>query len=59
MGPVFFPILSLAAAAMMALLLGAVAQNAGMTADAVCTDALSAAGFLFAAVAAGSLLKRK
>jgi hypothetical protein len=59
MGRVFFPILSLAAAAMMAVLLGAVAKDAGMTADVVCTAALSAAGLLFAAVAGGSLLKRK
>jgi hypothetical protein len=60
MGRAFDLVLSLVAAAMVALLLlGVGARDADMTTDAVCTDALGAAGLLFAAVAAGSLLKRQ
>jgi hypothetical protein len=52
--------LYLTAAAATALLLGLVARDdVGMPAEMVRTEALSAAGLLFAAVAGGSLLKRK
>jgi hypothetical protein len=40
-------------------LLGAVAQDAGMTAEAVRLNALSVAGLLTAAVAGSILLKRR
>jgi hypothetical protein len=46
------------AAAATALLLGLIARDdIGMPADMVRTDALSAAGFIFAAVSCGTLLK--
>ena len=53
-------ILGLTAAVATALLLGIVARDdVGMSADMIRTDALSAAGIIFAAVAGGSLLKRE
>jgi hypothetical protein len=43
-----------------ALLLGLIARDdVGMSADMIRTDALSAAGLIFVAVATGSLLRRK
>jgi hypothetical protein len=59
MGQVFDLILSLIVAAMMVSLLGVVAQDAGMTAEAVRLNALSVAGLLMAAVAGSILLKRR
>jgi hypothetical protein len=59
MGQVFDLILSLVVAAMMVSLLGVVAQDAGMTAEAVRLNALSVAGLLMAAVAGSILLKRR
>lgn len=53
-------ILSLIAAAVTAILIGMIAHDEmGMAVDAIRTDALSAAGLLFAAVSFGSLPKRK
>ncbi|MGO9048093.1 MAG: hypothetical protein ACLQFW_14595 [Xanthobacteraceae bacterium] len=53
-------ILKLMAAAATALLLGLIARDdAGMPAHMVRTDALSAAGVIFAAIASGSLLRWK
>lgn len=53
-------ILSLIAAVATALLLGLIARDdMGMPIDMIRTDALSAAGLIFAAVAGGSLLRRK
>ena len=53
-------IFGLTAAAATALLLGLIARDdVGMSADMIRIDALSAAGIIFAAVASGSLLKRK
>jgi hypothetical protein len=53
-------ILSLIAAAVTAILIGMIAHDGmGMAVDAIRTDALSAAGLLFAAVSLGSLPKRK
>ena len=53
-------ILSLIAAAVTAILIGMIAHDEmGMAVDAIRTDALSAAGLLFAAVSIGSLPKRK
>jgi hypothetical protein len=60
MGQAFDLILSLAAAAMVALVLGTVAYDyAGMSADVVVTSALGAAGLISAAVAGGALLRRR
>jgi hypothetical protein len=59
MGQVFDLILSLVVAAMMVALLGVVAQDAGMTAEAVRLNALSVAGLLTVAVAGSILLKRR
>jgi hypothetical protein len=60
MGRAFDLLLSLVAAAMVALLLGTVAYDyAGMSADVVVTSALGAAGLISAAVAGGALLKRR
>jgi hypothetical protein len=59
MGRAFDLVLSLVVAAMMASLLGVVAQDAGMTAEAVRLNALSVAGLLMAAVAGSILLKRR
>lgn len=53
-------ILKLMAAAATVLLLGLIARDdAGMPADMVRIDALSAAGVIFAAIASGSLLRWK
>jgi hypothetical protein len=52
-------ILSLVVAAMMASLLGQVAQEAGMTAEAVRLNALSVAGLISAVLAGRALLKRR
>jgi hypothetical protein len=50
----------LTAAVATALLLGLIARDdVGMSADMIRIDALSVAGIIFAAVANGSLLKRK
>lgn len=50
--------LGLTAAAATALLLGMIAHDdIGMSVNAIRTDALSAAGLIFAAVAGGSLLR--
>jgi hypothetical protein len=52
--------LALIAAAATALLLGLLAHNAmGMSINMIRIDALGAAGLIFAAVAGGSLLRRK
>jgi hypothetical protein len=53
-------LLGLTAAVATALLLGLIARDdVGMSADMIRTDALSAAGIVFAAVASGSLLRLK
>ena len=53
-------ILGLTAAVATALLLGLIARDdVGMSADMIRIDALSVAGIIFAAVASGSLLRRK
>ncbi len=52
--------LGLTAAVATALLLALIARDdVGMSADMVRTDALSAAGIIFVAIASGSLLRRK
>jgi hypothetical protein len=57
---IFYLVLSLLSAAMAALFLAAIARyDFGMTCAAIRTDALSAAGLLFAAVVAGTLFKRR
>ena len=53
-------ILGLTAAVATALLLGLIARDdVGMSVDTIRTDALAAAGLIFAAVACGSVLKWK
>ena len=53
-------ILGLTAAVATALLLGLIARDdVGMAADMIRIDALIVAGIIFAAVASGSLLRRK
>jgi hypothetical protein len=60
MGKAAFLIIALATAAMAAMMTGSVAHDDfGIPLDTVRTDALSAAGLIFAAVACGSLLTRK
>jgi hypothetical protein len=60
MGRALNLILSLAAATAAAVLPGLIARDdVGMSADMVRVSALSIAGLIFAAVAGGSLLKRK
>jgi hypothetical protein len=59
MGRAFDLVLSLVVAAMMASLLEAFAQDAGMTAEAVRLNSLSVAGLLTVAVAGSILLKRR
>jgi hypothetical protein len=60
MGRAALLIIALATAAMAAMLTGSVAHDDfGIPLDAIRTDALSAAGFIFAALACGSLLRRK
>jgi hypothetical protein len=55
-----FLIIALATAAMAAMMTGSVAHDDfGIPLDTIRTDALSAAGLIFAAIACGSLLKRK
>jgi hypothetical protein len=57
---VAFLIIALASAAMAAMITGSVAHDEfGIPLDAIRTDALSAAGLIFAAVACGSLLRRR
>jgi hypothetical protein len=46
-------------AAMLAMVLSSIARTEGVSLAMVRTDALRAAGLIFAAVALGSLLKRK
>ena len=52
-------ILALLCAVMLAMLLGTIARDEGVSLNAIRTDALSSAGIIFVAVACGSLLKRK
>ena len=60
MGRAAFLIIALATAAMAAMTTGAVAHDEfGILLDTIRTVALSAAGFIFAAIAWGSLLTRK
>ena len=60
MGKAAFLIIALATAAMAAMMTGSVAHDDfGIPLDTIRTDALSAAGLIFAAVACGSLLTRK
>ena len=60
MGKAAFLIIALASAAMAAMMTGSVAHDDfGIPLDTIRTDALSAAGLIFAAVACGSLLTRK
>jgi hypothetical protein len=55
-----FLIIALATAAMAAMMTGSVAHDDfGIPLDTIRTDALSAAGLIFAAVACGSLMTRK
>jgi hypothetical protein len=54
-----FLIIAVATAPMAAIILGDVADDMGVSLDTIRTDALSAAGFIFAAVACGTLLRRK
>ena len=51
--------LALACAAMVALVLGSIASDEGVSLATIRIDALSTAGVIIAAVAAGSLLRRK
>ena len=44
---------------MMAFILGTIIRDEGVPLATIRTDALSAAGLIFAAIACGSLLKRK
>ena len=60
MGKAAFLIIALATAAMAAMMTGSVAHDHfGIPLNTIRTDALSAAGLIFAAVACGSLLTRK
>jgi hypothetical protein len=60
MGRATFLIIALASAAMAAMMTGSFAHyELGVPLDTIRTDALSAAGLIFAAVACGSLLMRK
>jgi small neutral amino acid transporter SnatA (MarC family) len=60
MGRVAFVVIAVATAAMAAMLSGSVAHDhLGISLDTIRMDALSAAGFILAAVACGSLLRRK
>jgi hypothetical protein len=60
MGRVIFPIIASAAAAIVAMTTGSLAHDdLGIPLDTIRTGSLSAAGFIFAALAFGSLLKRK
>jgi hypothetical protein len=54
-----FLIIAMATAPVAAIILGDVADDMGIPLDTIRTDALSAAGFIFAAVACGALLRRK
>jgi hypothetical protein len=57
---VAFLIIALASAATAAMMTGSVAHDEfGIPLDTIRTDALSGAGFIFAAVACGSLLRRR
>jgi hypothetical protein len=60
MGRAAFLIIALANAAMAAMMTGSFAHyELGIPLDAIRTDALSAAGLIFAAIACGSLLTWK
>jgi hypothetical protein len=60
MGRAVFLIIALANAAMAAMMTDCIAHDElGIPLDMIRTDALSAAGFIFAAIACVSLLKRK
>jgi hypothetical protein len=52
-------VLALLCALMLAMVLSSIARTEGVSLDVLRTDALRAAGLIFAAVAVGSLLKRK
>jgi hypothetical protein len=52
-------VLALLCAAILAMMLSSIARTEGVPLALVRTDALRAAGLIFAAVALGSLLKRK
>ena len=52
-------ILALLCALMLAMVLGTIAREEGVSLNAIRIDALSSAGIIFIAVACGSLLKRK
>jgi hypothetical protein len=59
-GRVAFLIIALATAAMAAMMTGSVAHDEfGIPLDTIRTDALSAAGVVFAAIACVSLLRRQ
>jgi hypothetical protein len=58
MGRAVVHIIALASAAMAAMMTGSIAHDEfGIPLDTIRTDALSAAGLIFAAVACGSLLE--
>jgi hypothetical protein len=60
MGRAAFLIIALASAAIAAMITGSVAHaEFGIPLETIRTDALSAAGFIFADIAWGSLLTRK
>jgi hypothetical protein len=60
MGRVTFLIIAVATAAMAAMITGSVAHDdLGIPLDTIRTDALSAAGLVFAALACASLLEPK
>ena len=60
MGRAAVLIIAMATAAMAAMLTGSVAHDEfGIPLDAIRMDALRGAGFIFVAIACGSLLRRK
>jgi hypothetical protein len=60
MGRAIFLIVALASAAMAAMMTGSIAHDElGIPLEAIRTDALSAAGLIFAALACWSLLTQK
>ena len=60
MGRVAFLVIAVVTAALAAILTGSIAHDDfGIPLDAIRTDALRGAGLIFAAVACGSLLRRK
>jgi hypothetical protein len=52
-------VLALPSAALLALVLCTAASEAGVSLNAIRIDALSAAGFILAVIAGGSLIKRR